>query len=65
MKDIIIVGKKKILEKAIKKVKEFLKCDLCNYPITAETVKFHNGRKLCEQCYMGEVENPEHALPPI
>lgn len=40
-------------------------CDLCNNPITAISKKNYNGRKLCGQCYAGEIENPEHALPPV
>lgn len=35
-------------------------CELCNY-LTPEPEEF-NGRKLCEQCYLEEVENPKHRL---
>ncbi len=40
-------------------------CDLCDHEEIGLELKEHNGRKLCEQCYMGEVDNPEHALPAV
>ena len=33
-------------------------CELCDY-LTPEPEEF-NGQKLCEQCYLEEVENPKH-----
>lgn len=39
------------------------KCELCGWLIAeSKDVKFHNGRKLCEQCNLGEIENPELIL---
>lgn len=37
------------------------KCDLCGHK--EKNLHPLAGHKLCEQCYLGEVENPEHALP--
>ncbi len=37
------------------------KCELCSYEQVQLLV--HNGRRICNQCYEGEVNNPEHALP--
>ena len=39
------------------------KCDLCGHLETG--LQPYLGRNLCEQCLMGEVENPEHALPEV
>lgn len=39
------------------------KCELCGWLIAElNDVKFHNKKKLCEQCYLGEIENPELTL---
>lgn len=38
------------------------KCDLCDYEVIHDVLKFFNGRWLCNQCYIGEVENPELQL---
>jgi len=35
-------------------------CKLCGN-LTPELKEF-NGKELCEQCYMGEAENPEHKI---
>ena len=37
-------------------------CELCGFQ--SRELQEYNGRNLCEQCHLGEVENPEHALPP-
>jgi len=42
--------------------KEKIKCELCGWEETGSFKKY-NGRTLCNQCYEGEVNNPEHALP--
>jgi formylmethanofuran dehydrogenase subunit E len=39
-----------------------INCDLCGYEQGGIMV-MHNGRMLCDQCYQGEIENPEHELP--
>ncbi len=36
------------------------KCELCDYE--EENLQEFNGRKLCNQCYQGEIENPEHQI---
>lgn len=36
-------------------------CELCGFSYPPHA--FHNGRILCRQCYDGEIDNPEHALP--
>jgi len=36
------------------------KCALCGYEISKEEAEKYNG--LCEQCWIGEVENPEHRV---
>jgi len=36
-------------------------CDLCGWK--KPPFHEHAGRKLCHQCFVGEVENPEHAFP--
>jgi len=37
----------------------FKKCELCGYE---GIYKEFNGRLLCYQCWLGEVENPEHQI---
>lgn len=37
------------------------KCELCDYE--EDNLEELNGRKLCHQCYNGEIENPEHQIP--
>jgi len=39
-----------------------MKCYLCGYEEEEENMKELNGKKLCEQCYRGEVGNPEHKV---
>lgn len=40
-------------------IKEQAKCELCEYE---DKLRFFKGRWLCNQCYEGEVDNPEHQL---
>jgi len=40
--------------------KDCVKCELCDWLIAEP--KELNNQKLCEQCYIGEIENPEHRL---
>lgn len=37
-----------------------VKCELCGFEEL--NLKMFKGRWLCKQCYMGEIENPEHQL---
>jgi len=39
-----------------------LKCELCGWKMDKGEEYYFNGKVLCWQCYIGEVENPEHAL---
>ena len=36
------------------------KCELCDF--ITDKLWLYNGRFLCWQCYIGEVENPAHRL---
>jgi len=40
-----------------------VRCDLCGWEIPTEReVYYLNGKKLCWQCWVGEIENPEHRV---
>jgi len=36
------------------------KCELCG--CQEKNLRLIAGHKLCEQCYLGEIENPEHTI---
>ena len=38
------------------------KCDLCGWEIEDGEEYYLNGKTLCWQCWIGEVENPEHMV---